>query len=178
LQMISSPSSALLNYESTLELAMDFDLGLKIMLAIYVVVSLAMIGLILLQRGQGAQAGSGFGGGASATVFGSRGSANFLSISTKWLAVTFFGLSIGMGVYISRNGKAPATAASDIGIMADAANDATTGATQSADASEVPVVPASDNEVPSPAAPATSVTPGNPEGEQPAESSTDPKASN
>ena len=76
---------------------MSFELGLKILLALYVVVALAMIGLILLQRGSGAQAGSGFGGGASATVFGSRGSANFLSSSTKWLAVLFFALSIGMG---------------------------------------------------------------------------------
>ena len=35
---------------------------------VYVLVAIAMIGLILMQRGSGAQAGSGFGGGASATV--------------------------------------------------------------------------------------------------------------
>ncbi|MBK7145530.1 MAG: preprotein translocase subunit SecG [Xanthomonadales bacterium] len=98
---------------------MSFELGLKILLALYVVVALAMIGLILLQRGQGAQAGSGFGSGASATVFGSRGSANFLSISTKWLAVLFFALSIGMGVYISRNSKA-VPGATDLGVMGQA----------------------------------------------------------
>ena len=43
-----------------------------------------------MQRGAGAQAGSGFGGGASGTVFGSRGSSNFLSKATKWLAIAFF----------------------------------------------------------------------------------------
>ena len=48
----------------------------------YVLIAIAMIVLILLQRGAGAAAGSGFGGGASATVFGARGSANFLSRST------------------------------------------------------------------------------------------------
>ena len=52
---------------------------------IYVLLAIGMIALILMQRGAGAQAGSGFGGGASGTVFGSRGSANFLSKSTKWL---------------------------------------------------------------------------------------------
>ena len=40
------------------------------------------------------QAGSGFGAGASATVFGARGASNFLSKSTKWLAIVFVVLSI------------------------------------------------------------------------------------
>ena len=45
---------------------------LQLVNVLYVLVAIAMIGLILMQRGSGAQAGSGFGGGASATVFGSR----------------------------------------------------------------------------------------------------------
>ena len=56
---------------------------LQLVNVLYVLVAIAMIGLILMQRGSGAQAGSGFGGGASATVFGSRGASNFLSKSTK-----------------------------------------------------------------------------------------------
>jgi len=64
----------------------------------YVLIAVAMIVLILLQRGAGAAAGSGFGGGASATVFGARGSANFLSRSTAVLAALFFLLSLGMGI--------------------------------------------------------------------------------
>lgn len=126
---------------------MSFELGLKILLALYVVVALAMIGLILLQRGQGAQAGSGFGSGASATVFGSRGSANFLSISTKWLAVLFFVLSIGMGVYISRNTTA-APGATDLGVMGQTeapAGDANATVPASA---EVPTAPAAASDVP------------------------------
>ncbi|MCC6562888.1 MAG: preprotein translocase subunit SecG [Xanthomonadales bacterium] len=133
---------------------MSFELGLKILLALYVVVALAMIGLILLQRGQGAQAGSGFGSGASATVFGSRGSANFLSISTKWLAVLFFALSIGMGVYISRNSKA-VPGATDLGVMGQAdaaAGDAKAPVTGSP---EVPVAPAAASDVPTAAADAS-----------------------
>jgi preprotein translocase subunit SecG len=143
---------------------MSFELGLKIMLALYVVVALAMIGLILLQRGQGAQAGSGFGGGASATVFGARGSANFLSSSTKWLAVAFFALNIGMGVYISHNSK-KTSAPPDLGVIGEEAapSGAATAHTAPAAptaASEVPVAPSASAEVPvaadAAAAPATS----------------------
>ena len=60
---------------------------MTILNVVYVLIAIAMIVLILMQRGAGAQAGSGFGAGASATVFGSRGAANFLSKSTKWLAI-------------------------------------------------------------------------------------------
>lgn len=56
----------------------------------YVLVAVAMIALILFQRGSGASAGAGFGAGASATVFGARGASNFLSKSTAILAVLFF----------------------------------------------------------------------------------------
>ncbi|ANB17367.1 preprotein translocase subunit SecG [Dokdonella koreensis] len=81
----------------------------------YVLVAIAMIVLILMQRGAGAAAGSGFGGGASATVFGARGSANFLSRSTAVLAGLFFLLSLGMGIYHSRPVVAPTD---DLGVMA------------------------------------------------------------
>ena len=64
---------------------------------VYVLLAIAMIALILMQRGAGAQAGSGFGAGASATVFGARGASNFLSKSTKWLAIAFFAISLGSG---------------------------------------------------------------------------------
>lgn len=79
---------------------------LTIVNVIYVLVAVSMIVLILMQRGAGAAAGSGFGGGASATVFGSRGSANFLSQSTKWLAVVFFVMSLGMAWYAAPGGGA------------------------------------------------------------------------
>ena len=76
---------------------------LQLVNVVYVLVAIAMIALILMQRGSGAQAGSGFGGGASSTVFGSRGSSNFLSKSTKWLAITFFVISMGMAMYASNS---------------------------------------------------------------------------
>jgi preprotein translocase subunit SecG len=81
----------------------------------YILVAAAMIVLILLQRGAGADAGSGFGGGASATVFGARGSASFLTRATAVLATLFFILSLGMGIYLS-HGSAPQQG-TDLGIM-------------------------------------------------------------
>ncbi|MBP8097749.1 MAG: preprotein translocase subunit SecG [Arenimonas sp.] len=85
---------------------------------LYVLIAIAMIVLILLQRGAGAQAGSGFGAGASGTVFGARGSANFLSSTTKWLAAVFFGMSLFMAWQASHNAKrAPDQV--DLGVMSD-----------------------------------------------------------
>jgi preprotein translocase subunit SecG len=90
----------------------------------YILIAAAMIVLILMQRGAGADAGSGFGAGASATVFGARGSANFLSRSTAVLAGLFFLLSIGMGMYLKSNGGAirAQQANTDLGVMAGLGN--------------------------------------------------------
>lgn len=82
----------------------------------FVLVAIAMVALILMQRGAGAQAGSGFGGGASATVFGSRGSSNFLTKSTKWLAIAFFVITLVMAWEASR-GARPMTGGQDMGVM-------------------------------------------------------------
>ena len=89
---------------------------------IYVLIAIAMVALILMQRGAGAQAGSGFGGGASATVFGARGSSNFLSKATKWLAIAFFAISLFMAWQASRGaagigGAAPAE--QDVGLASE-----------------------------------------------------------
>lgn len=65
-----------------------------ILLVVQVVVAVALIALVLMQHGKGADAGAAFGSGASATVFGARGSANFLSRSTAVLAVVFFANSL------------------------------------------------------------------------------------
>ena len=78
---------------------------------VFVLVAIAMIALILMQRGAGAQAGSGFGGGASATVFGARGASNFLTKATKWLAVVFFALCLGLAVWASRGGAVASSTA-------------------------------------------------------------------
>ena len=68
-----------------------------ILVVIQVLVAVGLIGLVLLQQGKGADAGAAFGSGASGTVFGARGSANFLSRTTAWLAAAFFVVSLMLG---------------------------------------------------------------------------------
>lgn len=72
----------------------------SILVVVEVLVSVALIGLILLQHGKGADAGAAFGSGASGTVFGSRGSANFLSRATAWLAAVFFCVSLALAYMV------------------------------------------------------------------------------
>src|SRR6476659_9596565 len=67
-----------------------------VLIVLHVLVALAIIGLVLLQHGKGADMGSGFGGGASGSLFGATGSANFLSRSTAVLAAVFFVLSLAL----------------------------------------------------------------------------------
>ena len=117
---------------------------------IYVLVAIGMIVLILLQRGAGAAAGSGFGGGASATVFGARGSANFLSRSTAVLAGLFFLLSLGMGIFLGRTGV-DVRPADDLGVMSGVAVPAKPAPS---------AAPSSNGEVPQPAAPAPAASGG------------------
>ncbi|KZN37810.1 preprotein translocase subunit SecG [Pseudoalteromonas luteoviolacea] len=69
----------------------------EILLVVYLVVALALIGMILIQQGKGADMGSSFGAGASATVFGSSGAGNFMTKTTTVLATVFFVLSIALG---------------------------------------------------------------------------------
>jgi preprotein translocase subunit SecG len=68
----------------------------NVLIVTHVVVALAIIGLVLLQHGKGADMGSGFGGGASSSLFGATGSANFLSRTTAVLATLFFILSLAL----------------------------------------------------------------------------------
>src|SRR5467141_5432718 len=68
----------------------------NVLIVLHVLVALAIIGLVLLQHGKGADMGSGFGGGASGSLFGATGSANFLSRTTAVLATLFFLLSLAL----------------------------------------------------------------------------------
>ena len=63
---------------------------LNLVLVLQIVAALAMIGLVLVQHGKGADMGASFGSGASGSLFGATGSANFLSRSTAACATVFF----------------------------------------------------------------------------------------
>ena len=118
---------------------------------LYVLLAIAMIALILMQRGAGAQAGAGFGGGgASGTVFGARGASNFLTKTTKWLAVAFFGLSLFMAWQTMRDHR-PA-AAENGGLMSELPV-----APPAAAGGAIPAAPAAGAAVPAAPTPAASV---------------------
>lgn len=73
-----------------------------IILMVHLMVAALIIVFVLLQRGKGADAGTGFGAGASGTVFGSRGTANFFSRTTAVLAALFFLTSLSLAFFATR----------------------------------------------------------------------------
>jgi preprotein translocase subunit SecG len=79
-----------------------------ILLVIQVLLAVALIALILIQQGRGADTGATFGSGSSATVFGARGSASFLTRTTAILAILFFSNSFLLA-YLSTRTEAPAS---------------------------------------------------------------------
>ncbi|TYK65468.1 preprotein translocase subunit SecG [Colwellia echini] len=78
----------------------------QVLIIAYVIIALALIGLVLIQQGKGADMGASFGAGSSATVFGSGGSGNFLTSTTTYLAVAFFAISLILGNLTANRTKA------------------------------------------------------------------------
>ena len=72
----------------------------NIVLVLLVLSALSVVVLVIMQQGKGADAGAGVSGGASASLFGSSGSANFLSRATAIAATIFFGTCLTMA-YLS-----------------------------------------------------------------------------
>jgi preprotein translocase subunit SecG len=82
------------------------DLLFPLLLAVHILVGLSVIGLVLIQHGKGADMGAAFGSGASGSLFGASGSANFLSRTTAILAAVFFATSLGLTYVASAKPKA------------------------------------------------------------------------
>ena len=85
------------------------NIWLTIVLVIHVLAAAGIIGLVLLQHGKGADVGAAFGSGASGSLFGATGSANFLSRTTAVLAVVFFITSLGLAHLAARKPVEPGT---------------------------------------------------------------------
>ncbi len=77
----------------------------SLLLTIHILVALAIIGLVLMQHGKGADMGAAFGSGASGSLFGATGSANFLSRTTGILAAVFFATSLSLAYVASHKPK-------------------------------------------------------------------------
>jgi preprotein translocase subunit SecG len=86
----------------------------EILLVVFLVVSVALIGLILIQHGKGADMGASFGAGASGTVFGSAGSANFLTRTTAVLATLFFVVAMSLAYMVAHRDKTVTDVATEI----------------------------------------------------------------
>ncbi len=76
-----------------------------LILIFHVLAALCVIGLVLLQHGKGADMGAAFGSGSAGSLFGSSGSANFLSRTTGILAAVFFATSLGLTYVSSHKGR-------------------------------------------------------------------------
>lgn len=83
------------------------DTWVNLLLVIHVIIALAIIALVLLQHGKGAEMGASFGSGSSGSLFGSSGSANFMSRSTAVLITLFFLTSLGLAYIATNKPKAP-----------------------------------------------------------------------
>ena len=85
------------------------NLTFSLILTLHVIVGVAIIGLVLLQHGKGADMGAAFGGGASGSLFGASGSANFMSRTTAILAAIFFCTSLGLSYLANGQPKSGAS---------------------------------------------------------------------
>jgi preprotein translocase subunit SecG len=112
----------------------------ELITVIDILAAVGLVALVLLQQGKGADMGAAFGSGSSQTLFGSRGTANFLTRTTAVLAVVFFGANLTLAYMATA--PAPTTSVTQ------------QAPTPTAPAPTAPVVPAS---------PAAPIAPGAPE---------------
>ena len=94
-----------------------------LLIVVQVLSAIAIIVLVLLQHGKGADMGAAFGGGASGSLFGATGSANFLSRSTAAVATVFFVATLALA-YVGTAVKRPADEGGIMGTMPAPANTA------------------------------------------------------
>jgi preprotein translocase subunit SecG len=106
------------------------NLVMNLVVALQILTALVMIGLVLIQHGKGADMGASFGSGASGSLFGATGSANFMSRSTAVCAAIFFACTLALA-YFSNERAQPSSGGSVLDqatITAPAASAPPTGA--------------------------------------------------
>src|SRR5262252_6815814 len=86
------------------------SIWLTLVLVVHVLAALGIVGLVLLQHGKGADVGAAFGSGASGSLFGATGSANFLSRTTAVLAIIFFATTFALAFLASNRPRATSSA--------------------------------------------------------------------
>jgi preprotein translocase subunit SecG len=76
-----------------------------VILILHTLTAACVIGLVLMQHGKGADMGAAFGSGSAGSLFGSSGSANFLSRTTAILAAVFFITSLALTYFSYQHGS-------------------------------------------------------------------------
>jgi len=123
---------------------------MNVVVALQILAALVMIGLVLIQHGKGADMGASFGSGASGSLFGATGSANFLSRSTAVCAAVFFCCTLALAYSANNRGTTTGTSVLDRAGAAAAAS-APSGGTPL-----IPATPASATISATPSTPAAS----------------------
>ena len=117
----------------------------SVVLTVHILVAFAIIGLVLMQHGKGADMGAAFGSGASGSLFGATGSANFLSRATGVLATVFFITSLTLAYVASTKPKTTGSVMQEAVQSQPVSNPASVGS----EAAGVPAVGASKaNDIP------------------------------
>ncbi len=103
---------------------------------VHILTAVVLIGLVLMQHGKGADMGAAFGSGSAGSLFGSSGSANFLSRSTGIAAAIFFVTSLTLTYYHGHQSQ-------NLGVMekVESANTAQPAAAQPAGVQPAPAAP-------------------------------------
>ena len=128
------------------------QIWMTLILAVQLLSALAMIGLVLIQHGKGADMGASFGSGASGSLFGATGSANFLSRSTAALATVFFVCTLALAYLGNANSSRVPTGGSVLDRPATGASQAAPGAVPNAVPSAASAAPAPTASAPAAAA--------------------------
>ncbi len=130
------------------------QIWMTLTLAVQLLSALAMIGLVLIQHGKGADMGASFGSGASGSLFGATGSANFLSRTTAALATVFFVCTLALA-YMGNAGSQRSEGAAGGSVLdrpAMSASQPSNGAIPAAAPGAIPMPAAPVAPAPAPAA--------------------------
>jgi preprotein translocase subunit SecG len=114
---------------------------MTLILAVQLLSAMVMIGLVLIQHGKGADMGASFGSGASGSLFGATGSANFLSRSTAVCATVFFVCTLALAYLGSSPGSRAESGGSVLDRAASGASAPATGAIPGALPGAIPTAP-------------------------------------
>ncbi|HJP07643.1 MAG TPA: preprotein translocase subunit SecG [Arenicellales bacterium] len=119
------------------------NLATSIFTVIHLVSAVAIVVLVLLQQGKGADMGAAFGGGSSQSVFGSRGSATFLSRVTAGLAALFFVTGLSLAYIYTKQSTASRSVMTEQSNLAQPASAESDQGIESTSDSDIPAVPGS-----------------------------------